>query len=319
MTSYGDFGWICSHVPSFPTCNVFVRQLLHSDSSEGEALVLSTPYSQTLRTASIGVAPLCGVGRIGVDGNLGGIANLIVISVSIPVVLGLLWMIWRRNAAVGRSEFVVLFSIYLLTLPLQLLTNTGILEQGSTALAILTSLLLGTIVAFFGVLLGNAIVSTQVVEDGTMASIVPLSIFGAILFALTAYISIDTSFKISDTLGGISGDVPDLKNVAMFTLTLIVPGAFAVIWFILTIWVVAGRLREIKPALAFTAVFVVCAIGSQLVYWLAGKPLCEASNGKVDGAFLATFLETLGMVGLYFCWTGITEDRWDDNNIDDFE
>lgn len=32
----------------------------------------------------------------------------------------------------------------------------------STALAILTSLLLGTIVAFFGVLLGNAIVSTQV-------------------------------------------------------------------------------------------------------------------------------------------------------------
>jgi len=51
------------------------------------------------------------VGRIGVDGSLGGIANLVVISVSIPVVLGLLLLIWRRNAAVGRSEFVMLFSV----------------------------------------------------------------------------------------------------------------------------------------------------------------------------------------------------------------
>lgn len=126
-----------------------------------------------------------------------------------------------------------------------------------------------------------------------MASIVPLTIFGAALFALTTYISIDTSFK----LGAISGNLPDLRNLAfvplvsfpfsstsltffssfcsMFTLTLVVPAAFAVLWFILTIWVVAGRLREMKPAFFFTAVFVVCAIGSQLVYWLAGKPLCE--------------------------------------------
>lgn len=47
-----------------------------------------------------------------------------------------------------------------------------------------------------------------------MASIVPLSIFGIILFALTTYISIDTSFGISSTLGGISGNLADLRNIA---------------------------------------------------------------------------------------------------------
>lgn len=51
-----------------------------------------------------------------------------------------------------------------------------------------------------------------------MASIVPLSIFGAALFVLTTYISIDTSFKISDTLGGLSGNLPDLRNIAFVPL-----------------------------------------------------------------------------------------------------
>ena len=47
-----------------------------------------------------------------------------------------------------------------------------------------------------------------------MASMVPLSIFGIVLFALTTYISIDTSLGISDTLGGISGPPEDLRNMA---------------------------------------------------------------------------------------------------------
>jgi hypothetical protein len=127
-----------------------------------------------------------------------------------------------------------------------------------------------------------------------------------------------------------------MASSSLFILTLILPAVFAVIWFALTIYVVAFRLREMKPAMMFTAVFIIFAIGSQVLYWLAGKPLCEVrrpflcrtgrsyevltdpllsstalqtSNGKVDGAFLATLFETAGMVSLYFCWTGITEDR----------
>lgn len=69
---------------------------------------------------------------------------------------------------------------------------------------------------------------------------------------------------------------------SMFILTLIVPAVFAVLWFAMTIYVVAFRLREMKPAAMFTVVFVVCAIGSQLVYWLAGKPLCEVRGSRFE-------------------------------------
>ena len=61
-------------------------------------------------------------------------------------------------------------------------------------------------------------------------------------------------------------------------LTLILPAVFAVFWFALTIYVVAFRLREMKPALMFTGLFFICAIGSQVIYWIVGKPLCEVSR-----------------------------------------
>lgn len=57
------------------------------------------------------MTPLCGLGRLGVDGHLGGIANLVVIAISIPIIIGVLFMIYHRNAAVGRSEFLILFFV----------------------------------------------------------------------------------------------------------------------------------------------------------------------------------------------------------------
>jgi len=62
--------------------------------------------------------------------------------------------------------------LYLFTLPLQLLTTGSLLEQGSTALIALTAVHAGAVAALFWALLANAIVATQVVEDGTLASLV---------------------------------------------------------------------------------------------------------------------------------------------------
>lgn len=52
--------------------------------------------------------------------------------------------------------------VYLLTLPFQLLSANGIFVQGSTALAVLTALYLALLVAFFCILLANAIITLQV-------------------------------------------------------------------------------------------------------------------------------------------------------------
>ena len=72
----------------------------------------------------------------------------------------------------GRSEFRVFLLLYLISLPFQLLTTGAVLQQGSTALVVLTAIHAGIVAALFWSLLGNAIVSTQVVEDGTLSSLI---------------------------------------------------------------------------------------------------------------------------------------------------
>jgi len=72
----------------------------------------------------------------------------------------------------GRIELRTFLTLYLLTLPLQLITTGSFLEQGTTPLIVITAIHAGAVVALFWSLLANAIVATQVVEDGTLASLV---------------------------------------------------------------------------------------------------------------------------------------------------
>jgi hypothetical protein len=82
--------------------------------------------------------------------------------------------------------------MYALTLPFQLLTTGAVLEQvrisgrvfffgpgtdtlvrqGTTALVVLTAIHAGLVAALFWALIANALVATQVVEDGTPSSLV---------------------------------------------------------------------------------------------------------------------------------------------------
>jgi len=124
---------------------------------------------------------------------LGNIANMVVCGLSMSIVATLIIITTRRRAAVGafflfsifwqppersacpltgRSEFRIFLIMYFISLPFQLLTTGAVLQQGSTALVALTALHAGVVAALFWALLGNAIVSTQVVEDGTLSSLV---------------------------------------------------------------------------------------------------------------------------------------------------
>jgi hypothetical protein len=73
---------------------------------------------------------------------------------------------------IGRSELRIFLALYLVTLPLQILTMGSLITQGSPALVALTAIHAGTVAALFWSLLANAIVATQVVEDGTLSSLV---------------------------------------------------------------------------------------------------------------------------------------------------
>ncbi|KAI0737052.1 hypothetical protein C8Q80DRAFT_1125413 [Daedaleopsis nitida] len=102
-----------------------------------------------------------------------------------------------RYDTVHSSILRIFLVLYLVTLPLQLISTGSFLEQGSTALTAITAVHAGFVAATFWALLGNAIVSTQVVEDGTISSLVPFDFFAAAFLAATTYVALDTGFHFT--------------------------------------------------------------------------------------------------------------------------
>ncbi|KAI4524789.1 hypothetical protein K523DRAFT_320247 [Schizophyllum commune Tattone D] len=305
MTRFGDFDLLCKDVPSYSWCNLFYRQVQRADSS------LLTGVSADSASAPVGVNPTCGIQTAGTDGSLANIANIIVIALSIFFTAALIFLANRRKAAVGRVELRSFLILYFLSLPLQLLSNGAVLTQGSTALVALTALHAGVVAALFWSLLANALVATQVVEDGTMSSLIPFHIGVVAFFAATTYISFDVALGITDTLGT-SNPTEALRSIPLFVLTSIWPGAAALLYFLIMGYIVLAVLNEIRP-MWYYVISAVLFVLSQLAYFLLSHVVCKGSNAKVDGSFIATLLETASVGVLYLAWRSITEESWDED------
>lgn len=106
----------------------------------------------------------------------------------------------RRTAAVGRVEYTILFLMYALVQGAQLADNSGLLRQGSLAISWsafsvcdllpvslrmvtdelkttrVTAVHTGLLVGLFWVLVWCAFLSLQIVEDGTLFSLIVSSL-----------------------------------------------------------------------------------------------------------------------------------------------
>jgi len=306
MVKFGDFQPLCTDTPSYPWCNLFYRQLLRESSSTLKGL--SVPTS----SAPVGVNPTCGIPHLGSDGSIGNVANIAACGVSVIIVAALIFLCNRRQAAVGRVELRTFLTLYLLTLPLNLISSGSLLEQGSTALVAITAIHVGAVVALFWALLANAIVATQVVEDGTLASLVPFYIFTIISLAVGIYISLDIGLGVTTTIGGVSSPPEALRSIALFVLTSIWPAVCAIAYLVIMAYIVLHVLNETRPMWYY--VLSACLfVLSQLAWFLLGRVICKGSNSKVDGSFIATVLETASVGVLYLAWKSITEESWDDD------
>lgn len=126
MTRFGDFAPLCHHVPSYPWCNLFYRQvILQPVTNRTFQRILIFYFKQFLDTgdnstlsglssdrssAPIGINPECGIPLVGhtnsltTSSSLGNIADIIVCGVSIFVILALILWTSKRKAAVGKSN-----------------------------------------------------------------------------------------------------------------------------------------------------------------------------------------------------------------------
>jgi len=300
---FGDFSTLCSEVPSYAWCNLFYRQVLHNDAA------LLTGLSADPATAPVGVNPACGIPLVQTNGSLGNIANIIACGLSVVVVVALIVFSSRRKAAVGRTELRIFFGVYISTLIFQILTTGSVIQQGTQGLVIVTAIHAGLVATLFWTLLANAIVATQVVEDGTLSSMIPFGVISLFFFIATTYISLDTALSFTTAFGP-SNPQEALSGIALFVLTSIWPGAAALIYFGLMLYIVIGVLDEVRPVWYYV-ISAVLFIISQLDYFLLSKVICQGASMKVDGSFIATILETAAVVFIYLAWRGITEEDWD--------
>jgi len=302
---FGDFQPLCTNTPSYPWCNLFYAQLLRSSSDTLTGLSIPTS------SAPVGINPSCGIPLIFHEDSVSNVANIVACGVSIVFVAYLVLHCHRRKAAVGRSELLLFLILYLLTLAFQLVTTGSFLEQGSRPLVIVTAIHAGLVITLFWSLLANALVATQVVEDGTLSSCIPLYIISLAAFGVTVYIALDIGLGITTTIGGVSSPPESLRSIPLFILTSIWPALTALLYFIIMLYIVLQILNETRPMWYYVLAATLFVL-SQLAWFLLSRVICKGSNSKVDGSFVATLLETASVGVLYLAWKAITEESWDD-------
>jgi hypothetical protein len=237
---------------------------------------------------------------------LANLGSILMCGVAILVTIFLLLRSERKAAAVGRREMQLFLVGYIIISICEIFTvggfplNTAV-RQGFTAVH------LATIVATLWILMLNAIVGFQLLDDGTPTSMALLIGSAAALFVGTGYIALDTAFDWTGHFQ--SSHQGSNRNIGLYVLYQLCPLVFLFIYFVLESILVLRVLGERKPMIYLIAAALLFAIG-QIFNYVISVHICKPTNGKIDGAFFETFFTLLSVVAVWVFWSSITEDDW---------
>jgi hypothetical protein len=170
-----------------------------------------------------------------------------------------------------------------------------------------TGIHLGMIVAATWILMLNAAVGYQILDDGTPLSLGLIIASAAALFVGTGYIALDTGYSWTGHFDG-SLQEPN-RNIGLYVLYQLAPLVFLFIFFILESLLVLKVLGEKKPMIYLVAAALLFAIG-QIFNYVISTHICQGTDGKIDGALFETLFTLLSVATIWFFWSSITEDDW---------
>lgn len=163
------------------------------------------------------------------------------------------------------------------------------------------------IIATTWMLMLNALIGYQLIDDGTPLSIALTFISAAVLFIGTGYIALDTGLQWTNYWDS-SYELPN-RHIALYVLYQLIPLIFLVAFYVLEAVLVLRVLGEKRPMLYLTAAAVLFAIGQVFNYTIS-KDICDGTSGKIDGALFQTLFTLLSVVAVWIFWSSITEDDW---------
>lgn len=170
-----------------------------------------------------------------------------------------------------------------------------------------TAIHIAGIIASTWMLMLNALVGYQLLDDGTPMSIGLMLGSAAVLFIGTGFIALDTGFKFTNYWD--SSYQPPNRNIALYVLYQLMPLIFVVAFYVLEAILVLRILGETRPMIYLTAAGVLFAIG-QVFNYVVSQYICDGTNGKIDGAMFETLFTLLSVVLVWIFWSSITEDDW---------
>ncbi|KAL7274338.1 hypothetical protein RUND412_002751, partial [Rhizina undulata] len=244
------------------------------------------------------------------SGHVRNLGSILLCAIAVAASGFLLWRSQRKKAAVGRREMQILLIGYIIISLAQIFTIGGFITNHAV-LVWFTAIHLGAIAATTWVLMLNAVVGYQLIDDGTPVSVGLVSFSALAFFIGTAYIAIDTGF---DYTGTFAVDPTTLKNYALYVLYLLFPLLMIISFFILESVLVLRVLGEKKPMFILAGAVFFFIVG-QIFEFAVSVHLCKATNGAIDGSLFETLFTLVAVVALWFFWSSITEDEWPEDPL----
>ncbi|KAJ9200629.1 hypothetical protein DTO166G4_6754 [Paecilomyces variotii] len=284
-TQFGNFHDFCRD-STLPICNIFVAN--------------NQPPNRAYGGCALTGIDLSG-GRY-----LGNLGSIILAFISILASIFLLWRSERKKAAVGRREMQIFLIGYIVIEICEIFT-VGAFPLDSAVRKGFTAVHVAAITATCWILLLNALVGFQFLDDGTPASIGLFLASAGVLFIGTGYITLDTAFSWTGHFD--SSYHGHNRNIALYVLYQLFPLVCLVFFYVLESVLVLRVLGETKPMIYLSLAGLLFAIG-QIFEYVISTHLCQASHGKINGALFETFFTLLGVVTVWIFWSSITEDDW---------
>ncbi|KAK1145426.1 hypothetical protein N8T08_004301 [Aspergillus melleus] len=284
-TQFGKFHDFCRD-STLPVCNLFVDS------------------NQPPNKAFSGCA-LLGIGLSG-DRNLSNLGSILLAFIAILTSLFLLWRSDRKQAAVGRRE-IQLFLLGFIVIEICEIFSVGGFPLNSAVRKGFSAAHIAAITATCWILLLNALVGFQFLDDGTPASL-GLFIASAVVFFIgTGYIALDTGFNWTGEFAPNAST--GYRNIALYVLYQLFPLVCLVLFFVLETVLVIRVLGEFRPMFYLIGAGLLFAIG-QIFNYVISTHLCQATSGKINGALFETLFTLLSVVMVWVFWSSITEDDW---------
>ncbi|KAI9053872.1 hypothetical protein LZ554_002819 [Drepanopeziza brunnea f. sp. 'monogermtubi'] len=284
-TQFGNFHDFCRD-STLPICNIF-------------------PGFNYTDTSNFGSCYLTGI-SLSNGRHLGNLGSILLCAIAIVVSAFLLWRSERKQAAVGRREMQLFLLGYILIEICEIFT-VGKFPLNKDARIAFTGIHLGLIVATLWILMLNAAVGFQLLDDGTPISVGLMTASALALFIGTGYITLDTGYQWTGYWdSSLSGNN---RNIALYVLYQLAPLVFLSLFFLLETLLVIRVLGERKPMIYLGAAAALFALG-QIFNYLVSIHICNGTDGKIDGSMFQTLFTLLSVVTVWTFWSSITEDDW---------